>query len=173
MPLCTSTHKGTKLPLGNAGRDDRNGSAGRACRVMTRSLRPCAKVWPLSVRARSGQSGHESSSLAAVVKVCSADACRAATNLVEGVPLQRSRGCRRRWRDSDQGGERCERRAPKSMRTASSMALLCRASRGLGVSPLCGAGLLRCASSRCQRPSVSPMEGCHPSRALDQAGGAG
>jgi len=25
-----------------------------------------------------------------------------------------------------------------------------------GVSPLRGAGLLRCASSRCQRPSVSP-----------------
>ena len=33
-----------------------------------------------------------------------------------------------------------------------------------GVSPLRGAGLLRCASSRCQRPSVSPLSGCHPSR---------
>ena len=35
---------------------------------------------------------------------------------------------------------------------------------GLGVSPLRGAGLLRCASSRCQRPSVSPLTGGHPSR---------
>ena len=34
----------------------------------------------------------------------------------------------------------------------------------LGVSPLRGAGLLRYASSRCQRPSVSPLTGCHPSR---------
>lgn len=33
-----------------------------------------------------------------------------------------------------------------------------------GVSPLRGAGLLRCASSRCQRPSVSTLSGCHPSR---------
>lgn len=44
---------------------------------------------------------------------------------------------------------------------------------GLGVSPLRGAGLLRCASSRCQRPSVSPLTGCHPSREYSQAGGAG
>ena len=35
---------------------------------------------------------------------------------------------------------------------------------GLGVSPLRGAGLLRYASSRCQRPSVSPLTGCHPYR---------
>lgn len=35
-----------------------------------------------------------------------------------------------------------------------------------GVSPLRGAGLLRCASSRCQRPSVSPLTGGHPSRGL-------
>ena len=35
-----------------------------------------------------------------------------------------------------------------------------------GVSPLRGAGLLRCASSRCQRPSVSPLTGGHPSRRL-------
>jgi hypothetical protein len=35
---------------------------------------------------------------------------------------------------------------------------------GLGVSPLRGAGLLRCASSRCPRPSVSPLSGSHPSR---------
>jgi hypothetical protein len=35
---------------------------------------------------------------------------------------------------------------------------------GLGVYPLRAAGLLRCASSRCQRPSVSPLTGCHPSR---------
>ena len=38
--------------------------------------------------------------------------------------------------------------------------------KGFGVSPLCGAGLLRYASSRCQRPSVSPLTGGHPSRAL-------
>ena len=43
----------------------------------------------------------------------------------------------------------------------------------LGVSPLRGAGLLRCASSRCQRPSVSPLSGCHPSREHGKAGGAG
>lgn len=43
----------------------------------------------------------------------------------------------------------------------------------LGVSPLRGAGLLRCASSRCQRPSVSPLPGCHPSREHGQAGDAG
>jgi hypothetical protein len=42
-----------------------------------------------------------------------------------------------------------------------------------GVSPLRGAGLLRCASSRCQRPSVSPLTGCHPSRESSQAGDAG
>jgi hypothetical protein len=30
------------------------------------------------------------------------------------------------------------------------------------VSPPCGAGLLRCASSRCQRRSVSPLTGGHP-----------
>ena len=42
-----------------------------------------------------------------------------------------------------------------------------------GVSPLCGAGLLRFASSRCQRTSVSPLTGCHPSREHGQAGGAG
>lgn len=42
-----------------------------------------------------------------------------------------------------------------------------------GVSPLRGAGLLRCASSRCQRPSVSPLSGCHPSREHGQAGDAG
>ena len=35
-----------------------------------------------------------------------------------------------------------------------------------GVSPLRGARLLRCASSRCQRPSVSPLTGGHPSRGL-------
>ena len=35
---------------------------------------------------------------------------------------------------------------------------------GLGVSPLRGAGLLRCASSRCQRPSVSSLTGYRPSR---------
>lgn len=35
-----------------------------------------------------------------------------------------------------------------------------------GVSPLCGAGLLRCASSRWHRPSVSPLSVCHPSRGL-------
>ena len=35
---------------------------------------------------------------------------------------------------------------------------------GRGVSPQRGAGLLRCASSRCQRPSVSPLTGGHPSR---------
>ena len=34
----------------------------------------------------------------------------------------------------------------------------------LGVSPLRGAGLLRYASSRCQRPSVSPLTGFHPGR---------
>ena len=34
----------------------------------------------------------------------------------------------------------------------------------LGVSPLRGAGLLRSASSRCHRPNVSPLKGCHPSR---------
>ena len=34
------------------------------------------------------------------------------------------------------------------------------------VSPLRGAGLLRCASSRCQRPIVSPLTGGHPSRGL-------
>ena len=33
-----------------------------------------------------------------------------------------------------------------------------------GVSPLRGAGLLRCASSRIQRPSVSTLAGGHPSR---------
>jgi hypothetical protein len=32
----------------------------------------------------------------------------------------------------------------------------------LGVSPLRGAGLLRCASSRCQRPSVSPLRAAIP-----------
>ena len=42
--------------------------------------------------------------------------------------------------------------------------VLIEVSVGLGVSPLRGAGLLRCASSRCQRPSVSPLSGCHPSR---------
>lgn len=42
-----------------------------------------------------------------------------------------------------------------------------------GVSPLRGAGLLRCASSRCQRPSVSPLSGCHPSREHGKAGDAG
>ena len=31
-----------------------------------------------------------------------------------------------------------------------------------GVSPLRGAGLLRCASSRCQRPSVSPLRAAIP-----------
>jgi hypothetical protein len=31
------------------------------------------------------------------------------------------------------------------------------------VSPLRGAGLLRFASSRCQRPNVSPLTGGHPS----------
>ncbi len=36
----------------------------------------------------------------------------------------------------------------------------------VGVSPLRGAGLLRCASSRCQRPSVSPLTGGHPLREL-------
>ena len=35
-----------------------------------------------------------------------------------------------------------------------------------GVSPLRGAGLLRCASSRCQRPIVSPLTGGHLSRGL-------
>lgn len=43
----------------------------------------------------------------------------------------------------------------------------------MGVSPLRGAGLLRCASSRWQRPSVSPLSGCHPSREHGQAGVAG
>lgn len=42
-----------------------------------------------------------------------------------------------------------------------------------GVSPLRGTGLLRCASSRCQRPSVSPLTGRHPSRGHGQAGDAG
>lgn len=42
-----------------------------------------------------------------------------------------------------------------------------------GVSPRRGAGLLRCASSRCQRPSVSPLSGCHPSREHGQDGDAG
>ena len=32
----------------------------------------------------------------------------------------------------------------------------------LGVAPLRGAGLLRCASSRCQRPSVSPLRAAIP-----------
>ena len=41
------------------------------------------------------------------------------------------------------------------------------------VSPLRGAGLLRFASSRCQRPSVSPLTGGHPSRESSQAGVAG
>jgi len=35
----------------------------------------------------------------------------------------------------------------------------CQVSVGLGVSPLRRAGLLRCALSRCQRPSVSPLDG--------------
>ena len=30
------------------------------------------------------------------------------------------------------------------------------------MSPLCGVGLLRCASSRCQRPSVSPLRATIP-----------
>ena len=42
-----------------------------------------------------------------------------------------------------------------------------------GVSPLRGAGLLRCASSRWQRPSVSPLTGVHPSRESSQAGATG
>ena len=41
-----------------------------------------------------------------------------------------------------------------------------RVDRGPGVSPLHGAGLWRFASSRCRRPSVSPLSGCHPSRGL-------
>jgi len=35
-----------------------------------------------------------------------------------------------------------------------------------GVSPLRVAGLLCCASNRCQKPNVSPLTGCQPSRAL-------
>ena len=41
-----------------------------------------------------------------------------------------------------------------------------RVDRGPGVSPLRGAGLLRCASSRWRGPSVSPLSGCHPLRGL-------
>jgi len=52
-------------------------------------------------------------------------------------------------------------------------AVVCQVPVGLGVSPLRGAGLLRCASSRCQTPSVSPLSGCHPSREHGQAGAAG
>jgi len=40
------------------------------------------------------------------------------------------------------------------------------------VSPLRGAGLLRCASSH-RSTGVSPLTGCHPSRELEQAGEAG
>jgi len=40
----------------------------------------------------------------------------------------------------------------------------CQVHLSQGVSPLRGAGLLRCASSRCRRPSISLLTGCHPSR---------